>query len=210
MFPCPSASGKSDHLLIFNILKERWSNHEALFNFGHLLEVGPAAIGNPATDEVLVDEVSQEGCYRTAVHQSHPAQKDHNQRMDFLKLISIGEHFAHKLETVVEEDGASVPPSLLPEIERRSPTEVLKESLSVLVVLPAGDSLDVGFEPCFNELFPQADFLLGLRLFTVFHSLSTLLDLDLFEKLGVFVLHFLTEVERVQPERVNRGYLASD
>lgn len=210
MFPCPSASGKSDHLLIFNILKERWSNHEALFNFGHFLKVGPTAVGNPAPDEVLVDEVSQEGCYRTAVYQSHPAQKDHNQRMDFLKLIPIGEHFAHELEAVVEENGASVPPSLLPEIERRSPTEVLKEGLSVLVVLPAGHSLNMGFEPCFNELFPQADFLLGLGLFTVFHSLSTLLVLYLFEKLGVFVLHFLTEVERVQSERVNRRYLAGD
>lgn len=158
MFRWPSASAKNDHLLILNTLKshlkERWSNHEALFNFGHFLEVDLATVGNPASDEVLIDEVSQEGCDRTAVDQCQPTQKNHNQGMYFLELISIGEDFAHQLETVIEEDSASVPPSLLPEIERRSPTKVLKEGLSVFVVLPTGHSLDVGFEPSFYEIFP--------------------------------------------------------
>lgn len=73
--------------------KNTKSKHETFFHAGHFFEVGPTRGLYPPFEEILVDEVGEEGSDGGTVGQSHESQKDYHYCMDFLELVAIGEDF---------------------------------------------------------------------------------------------------------------------
>lgn len=73
--------------------KNTESEHETFLHAGHFFEMRPARGLNPPFEEILVDEVGQEGSDGGTVGQSHEPQKDNHYRMDFLELVAVGEDF---------------------------------------------------------------------------------------------------------------------
>lgn len=86
----------------------KYSDHKSPLYLRHPLKVEPAAPTNPAPDQILIHQISQEGSNRAAIEYSQPPQKHYDQRMDVFELVAVRKYFAHQLHIIVEVDQSSI------------------------------------------------------------------------------------------------------
>jgi hypothetical protein len=64
----------------------------------------PAGVLDPPSEDVLIDEVGEEGSDRSTIHKSHPAEEDHHYCVDLFELIAVRKDLVYQLQLIVKKD----------------------------------------------------------------------------------------------------------